>query len=209
MVDLLVDRLASLLLLDGQPASDPIQRLVANNQHRHDRSLAVSDDATLLILLVLARVDLEDVVAALEGLVVGQPDQALGVGVELAGGLLDDGEALVQAVEGLVAERVGAGNVGRDVGVGLFQPGENGSGDGLVGGVAELDGALAELVGLEGVDAVTDDGVVEEVLAGVSLGLNIYTWVLGIAYLDEGRAVGGVGQFAVNLRGHGDGGGRV
>lgn len=49
----------------------------------------------------------------------------------------------------------------------MVAPGEQGS-DGssksLVGGITKSDGALAEFVGLEGVDAVADDRVVEEML---------------------------------------------
>lgn len=48
--------------------------------------------------------------------------------------------------------------------VGLGEVGDDGSGEGLVSGVGELDGALAEFVGLEGVDTVANDRVVEEML---------------------------------------------
>ena len=84
--------------------------------------------------------------------------------LQLAGGLLHDGEALIDAVERLVADGVGALDVGGDVGVGLGEPGDDGGGKRLVGRVAELDGALGVLVGGEGGDAVVDEGVVEEVL---------------------------------------------
>lgn len=46
----------------------------------------------------------------------------------------------------------------------LGEVGDDWSGEGLVSGVGELDGALAEFVGLEGVDAVANDRVVEEML---------------------------------------------
>ena len=44
------------------------------------------------------------------------------------------------------------------------EQGSDGSSKSLVGGITKSDGALAEFVGLEGVDAVADDRVVEEML---------------------------------------------
>lgn len=75
-------------------------------------------------------------VLALQTLGVGQEDEGLGVVVELGGGLLDNGQLLVELVEGLVAECVGAVDVGGDVLVGAGEPGKDGGGKGLVGGVA-------------------------------------------------------------------------
>lgn len=165
LLNLLVGGLLCLSLLLGDQAAEPVEGLVAHDEHGCDDGLASSHEASLLILLVLGGVDLEDVVLALEPLVVGEEDEALGVVVEIVGGLLDDGEALVDAVQRLVANLVGPGDVGGDVLDGLGEVGEDGSGEGLVGGVAELDGLLAVLVGLEGVDAVADEGVVQQVLS--------------------------------------------
>lgn len=177
LVDLVVDDLGSLGLLGRDEGADPGQGLVTDDNGRDDGSLAVANVAALLIILDLGRVDVEDVVAALKGLVVGQQDEALGVGVELAGGLLDEGEALVEAVERLVAERVDAGDVGRDVLVGLGEVGQDGGGEGLVGRVAELEGALGILVGLEGVDAVADERVVQQVLLRSARGTDVPCYV--------------------------------
>jgi hypothetical protein len=55
-------------------------------------------------------------------------------------------------------------DVRRDVLVGLGQVGNDRSSEGLVSGIAKLDGALAVFVGLEGVDAVADNWVVEQML---------------------------------------------
>lgn len=118
----------------------------------------------MLNLLGLAGIDVKDVVTALDTLVVREQNQAASVVVQIAGGLLDDGEALVDAVEGLVTERVGPSDVGRDVLVGLGEPGEDGSSKSLVGRIAELDGALSVLVGPDSVDAIADQRVGEEVL---------------------------------------------
>lgn len=156
-----------------EEAAEPGQSLVADDKDRGDGSFAVCDKSGLLVLLVLAGVNLKDVLLALKAHGVGHEDQALGVIVEVGGGLLDDGELLIDAVEGLVAEGVGLLNVRRDILVRLGKPGNDGSSKGLVGSVAELDGLLAVLVGLEGVDTVANDGVVQKVLeqsAGLALG---------------------------------------
>jgi hypothetical protein len=49
--------------------------------------------------------------------------------------------------------------------VGTGEVGNDWSSKGLVSGVGESDGALAKFIGLEGVDAVADERVVEEMLA--------------------------------------------
>lgn len=164
LVDLVVDGLTSLGLLGMEEAAKPRQSLVADDENGGDGGLSVGDESCLLVLLVLAGIHLEDVLLALEALGVGQEDQILGLIVEVVGGLLDNGELLIDAIEGLVAEVVDLGNVRRDVLVRLGEPRDDGGGKGLVGSVAELDGLLAVLVGLEGVDAVANDGVVQEVL---------------------------------------------
>lgn len=48
--------------------------------------------------------------------------------------------------------------------VGTGEVGNDGGSKGLVSGVGESDGALAKFVGLEGVDAVADERVVEKML---------------------------------------------
>ena len=163
-VNFVAGSLAGLGLLGVEDGAEPGQGLVADDERGDDGSLAVGDQAGLLILLVLAGKDVEDVVAALDALVVRQQDEALGVVVQVVGGPLDDGEALVDAGQGLVAEGVGLGQEGDDVTVGLGEVGDDGGGEGLVGGVAQLDAAPAVLVPLDGVDGVADDGVVHQML---------------------------------------------
>jgi hypothetical protein len=68
--------------------------------------------------------------------------------VDLLSGLLDDGESLVNAVEDRIPQGIDLFDVRRDVLVGLGEVGNDGSSEGLVSGVAELDGALAVFVGL-------------------------------------------------------------
>lgn len=112
LVDLLLGRISGFALLDGNKAAQPSQRLVANNKGRGDGSLALGHYALLLKLLELGSVDLEDVLLALESLLVGEQNQAAGVVVEVISGLLDDGEALFDAVQGLVAKGVGLLDIG-------------------------------------------------------------------------------------------------
>lgn len=50
---------------------------------------------------------MEDVLLALESLLVGEKNQSTGIVVQVIGGLLDNGEALLDAVQGLVAKGVG------------------------------------------------------------------------------------------------------
>lgn len=180
LVNLLLGNLGGLSLLGGQEGADPAQSLVADDEGSGNSSLALTNKASLLLLLGLGTVDLEDVVAALDTFVVGEEDQALGVVVQLGGRLLDDGEGGIEAVEGLVANGVRTLNVGRNVLVWLGEVGEDRSSEGLVSRVTELEGALGVLVALDGGDAVVDQRVVEEML-------------------EEGRVVSRAGDIAVDL----------
>jgi len=145
------------------------------------------DDTLVLGLLVLLGVNAVDVVTALERLVVGEKDEGASVLDNVLRGATNGREALVDLAEGLVADGVSLLDVGGDVSVGLGEVGEDGSGEGLVGGVGELDRALAELVVLDCVDRVVYDRVVEEML-------------------EDSRAVRLAWDIAVNLtRSHGVG----
>jgi hypothetical protein len=112
LVDLLFGGIGSLALLDSNKAAQPSQRLVANNKGRGDGSLALGHDTLLLELLKLGSVDLEDVLLALESFLVREQDQSTGIVVKVISGLLDDGEALFDAVQGLVAKGVGLLDIG-------------------------------------------------------------------------------------------------
>jgi hypothetical protein len=52
------------------------------------------------------------VLLPLESLLVGEQNQSTGIVVEVISGLLDDGEALLDAVQGLVAKGVGLLDIG-------------------------------------------------------------------------------------------------
>lgn len=164
LVDLLLDSGGGLCLLGSQEAAQPAKSLVADHKGSRDGGLALANEALLFDLLGFAGVDLEYVVTALKALVVGEQDQAASIIVKVVGGLLDNGEAFVNSVEGLVTQGIGASDVRRDELIRLGEPGKNGSSKGLVGRVAELQGALSVLVGPDGVNAVADQGVGEEML---------------------------------------------
>jgi hypothetical protein len=164
LVDLLIGHVGSLGLLLVQEGADPRQRLVANDKDGGSSSLSVGDEACLLVLFDFRVIDLEDVILALETLMVWEEDKSPRILVELLGGLLGDGESLVDAIEGLAAQGVDLLDVRRDILVGLREVGNNGSSEGLVSGFAELDGALAVFVGFEDMDAVADNWVVEQML---------------------------------------------
>lgn len=55
---------------------------------------------------------MEDVLLALKSFLVGEQNQSTGIVVEVIGGLLDDGEALLEAVQGLVAKGIGLLDIG-------------------------------------------------------------------------------------------------
>lgn len=80
------------------------------------------------------------------------------------GVLADEGEAGVELAEALLAEGVGAGEVGGDIGVGGGEVGEEGLCETGVACVGDFEGLGAVGVGLEASDGVGDDGVGGEVL---------------------------------------------
>lgn len=139
LVDLLVGNLGSLGLLGVDEIAEPSQGLVADNNGSGNSGLALGDEALLVNLLVLGSIDLEDVVFALDALLVRQENQATGLGEKLRRGLLDDREALVDALERLFANGVGPLEVGGHIAVRLGEPGKDRTGEGLVGSVAELE----------------------------------------------------------------------
>lgn len=83
---------------------------------------------------------------------------------DLFGVFLDDGEPFVDLGQTLVAERVGFGDVGCDVGVGCGEVREEGLCETLVALVGVLDGGGAVLVLFERYDGVGDQWVGGEVL---------------------------------------------
>lgn len=133
LVDFFVHSLGGLGLLGSEEAANPAEGLIAHHQSSGDSRFALGDETLLLNLLDLARVNLENVILALKTLVVREEDQRLGVIVELGGRLLDNGESLVNLVEGLVAKGIGMRNIWRDVLVRTGKPRKNRSGESLVG----------------------------------------------------------------------------
>lgn len=175
VVDLVVHGVVSLLLLRAQEVTNEPDSLAGEDKSSSDGGLAGGDQgeagvAATVGLLVLAGVGAPDVVASLETLVVWEQDNALGIGVQLVGGLLDDREALVDLGQGLVAQVVCLLDVGLDILIGTVEVGHDGSGKCLVGRVAELDGLGAVGVRLERLNAIVDNVVTVQVLCRVSVG---------------------------------------
>jgi hypothetical protein len=169
VVDLVVHSVMGLLLLSTPEVTNEPDSFTGEDEGSSDGSLAGRDQGeagvvTTVGLLVLAGVCAQDMIAALETLVVGEQDDALGIGVQLVGGLLDGREALIDLCQGLVAEVVCLLDVGLDVLVGAVEVGYDGGGKGLVGRVAKLDGLCAVWVRLEGLDTVVNNVVTIQVL---------------------------------------------
>lgn len=133
LVDFFVHGLGGLGLLSSNEAANPAEGLVAHHQSSGDSRFALGNEALLLNLLELARINLEDVVLAFKTLVVGEENQRLGLIVEIGGRFLDNGESLVNLVEGLVAKGIGLCDVWRDVLIGTGKPRKDRSGESLVG----------------------------------------------------------------------------
>ena len=83
---------------------------------------------------------------------------------DLLGVLTDDGEARVDLGQALVAQSVGARQVGSDIAVGSGEVGQDWFGEAVVGLVTVLDGLGADGVAFEEGDGVGDDGVGSEML---------------------------------------------
>lgn len=180
LVGVLLDHLLRLGLLLAEEGADPLHGLGGDDDGGAQGGLAVDDEPVAALaagLLVLGAVDAQDVVLGLEALVQREQHHALGVGVQLARLLLDDGELGVDLGQRLVAEVVGLLDVRGDVLVGLLEVGHDRGGEGLVGRVAQLQGLLAVGIALEGLDAIVDDRVVEEVLRLVARQQNVLSWL--------------------------------
>lgn len=147
--------------LSREVAASPVQRLVANDNDGDDSGLSTRNQALLSVLLELGRVDSQNVILGFKALMVGQQNDVLNVVVELSGGLLGGREMLVKSVKRLVAERVGLDDVGRNVLVRRGEPRDRKDGEGFVNIIAKLDELLAIIICFQGVDAVTDERVVQ------------------------------------------------
>lgn len=175
LIDLFFDGGRGLGPPGSKTAAGPAQCLIADHKGGGNDSLALTHETLLLDLLNLGSIYLKNVIATLDAFVEGEQNQVAGFVVQVAGGLLHNGKALIDAIEGLVAEGVGAGDVRGEITVRLGKPREDGSSKGLVSRVTEFERALSELVGLDSVDAVADDWVGEKVLQGCALA----TMILG------------------------------
>lgn len=175
VVNLVVGGMLSLLLLLAQEVSNELDCVTGQDEGGGDRSLARQNEARTIIaasLLVLAGVDVQDVVLALESLVVGEQHETLGVRVQLTSGFLDHGPPLIDLGQCLVAKVVGFLDVRLDVLVGAGQVRQDGTGESFIGRTAQLEGLLAVRVRLESLDAVVNKRVVVQVLCTLCVSLN-------------------------------------
>lgn len=162
-----IDMLVGVLSSVTQQVSDKLESLDGDDESGSECGLSSQNETGTIVaaqILVFSGVDVNNVVPALESFVVRKKDEALGVRVQLPGGLLDNRPPLVNLGQGLIAEIVGLQDVWLDVLVGLGQVGQDGGGKGFVRGVTELEGLLAVWVRLEGLDAVVDNRVGSQVL---------------------------------------------
>lgn len=146
IVNLVVNMLVSLLSLLAQEIPNEFERLDRDDQSGSEGGLPSQQETRAIIttqVLMLPRVDINDVIPALESLGVGKKDEALGVRVELSSGFLHNGPPLVNLGQSLVAEIIGLQHVWFDILVGFGQIWKDGDSKGLVGRVAELKGLLA------------------------------------------------------------------
>lgn len=198
VVRLVVQGLLRILLLVVQDVASPSQELAAGDEGRADNGLSVRHDALAAELLDFARVHLQHMVLGLKTRVVREENDSLGTGVQLVGGLLDEGGRLIDLVQCLVAEGVGLGQIGADELVGPRKVRQDGLSKGLVGRVADFEGPLAVWVLPEGRDAVVNQGVVEEVLAPLSV-IVFSSAVSDESNLEEGRVPSRARNVAVDL----------
>lgn len=122
---LLLDLVASLLglfLATPQHLVDPLEGLGRQDDAGGERSLAVGEDALASDLLKLGVVNVEEVIGSLLGLDDRVEGDLFALGLDALGGLLDDGELLVNLGESTSAKAVGLLNVcGKVKLVGLLQ----------------------------------------------------------------------------------------
>jgi hypothetical protein len=166
LLDLVVHLLPLGLLLRraAQVAAHPLERIAAHHQAGPDERQAVADQAVLAGLLLLGAEHANDVVLALGALPQREEDDRPAALVQLAGGLLHDGEVRLEGGQRGVAQGVGALDVRRHVLVGPGEVGEQRLAQALVAGGGEVEGFRAVGVGLEGADGVGDDGEGDEML---------------------------------------------
>lgn len=165
VVDLLIDHVLGLLLLVVDDVANPDNKFTGGDKGGSDKGLAVCNNVLTADLLLLLAERLQNVVLGFETSANGQGNDALGTGVQLLGGLLDDGEALVNLGQGLVAEVVCLFGIGAQVSPRTSEVREKRLGKGLVGRVAVDQGLLADGVVPEGNDTVVYYRVIQEVLS--------------------------------------------
>lgn len=130
--------MSSLVLAVAKVVADVGKGLGSNDEDRSEGGLAVADEAVALNLLELDFIGVEDMLLAGLAYSQGKHGDLLGVTNNLVCGLLDNGELLVESRERLVTEIIGLLDVWRDILEWLREVGDEGSGEGAVCGVGQL-----------------------------------------------------------------------
>lgn len=163
-VGLLIHNLLGLLLGLLQPGGEIGQRLGRQHQARRDQSLAGRHNAIAATLFIFGAVDLEQMLLDVTGHTDRVPSGVVDGAANLLGVLTDDGEARVDLGQTLVAQSVGAGQVGSHIAVGSGEVWQDWFGEAVVSLVTVLDGLGANGVAFDEGDGVGDDGVGSEML---------------------------------------------
>lgn len=109
-----------------------VDEVARDAQAGGEKSFALANETLVADLLDLRLVSVQHIFLALVALSEREEDDALALGVELLGRLLDLGEAAVDAVEGVVTEAVSPLEVGRDVLVRSLEVWDKGLAEALV-----------------------------------------------------------------------------
>lgn len=143
VVQLIVYTLFSLSLFRTPETSDPGQSFATDDEDGGDKRLSMSEEAFPTGLLVLGRIQVQDVVFALHPFTIGQHDDGLCVRIQLVCGLRDNRESLINLGQSLVSNLVGLLHIWRDIFIGPREIGNDGGGKGFVCRIAELERSLA------------------------------------------------------------------
>lgn len=169
VIDLLADLLRNflaLLLLPSKQLAQERKSIRREDQSRRHRRLSLRNNTALgtTVLLNLRPIDLKDVLLAISGNLERPVRIIKDRALDRLGVARDDGELGIERVETGVAERVGFGEVRRDVTVGLLEIREERLAVGVVAGRGDGERLLAVGMRLDGGEGVGDHGVGGEVL---------------------------------------------
>lgn len=156
-----------LLFLLAQKVSDKPYGLSSNDERSGDRGFPTQDQTKSVVttsLLVLVRIDVNNVVESFMAFVQREEDQFLGICVQLIGRLLYDRELLVDFGKGLVSKVIGFLEVWLEILIWARQVRQDGNSKGLIRRIAQLDRLLTVRICLECFDTIMNYGVAVDML---------------------------------------------